>query len=410
MQQHAGPLESDQPAADREAADRTAASRSTPLTIVSGAVAGDDLERVAGAASEALGRPVAIALPALGMPVICPPGSIVDSQRREIVEYAAAVIRGEAAQPPESVGHAVPIRIGREVIGLVATSASSPDSAAPDELPDEQRAWLEATADAAAVATLMRDAEEGSIEQSRRALLQTLRNAAPGDAAALGADARRLGFDFSSGALAVCALARDGDGAADASDPVQNQPGLIARIAPGFVLGLVPLGGGAEDGVITLVDELSALAMEVAVSAPRRDPALLAEALREAELLAELARSLGGSISGQEETYRLLIGVLIRNPEELELLRAQTVSALSAYDVRHDTDLLATLETFLVHDGSTTETAEAMNLHRHTVGYRLSRAHEVSGLSPYESDGRERLSLGLKAHQILEADGRRSQR
>ena len=78
------------------------------------------------------------------------------------------------------------------------------------------------------------------------------------------------------------------------------------------------------------------------------------------------------------------------------------------YDLRHDTDLVATLQAFLAHDGSTTETAEAMALHRHTVGYRLSRVHEVSGLSPYESDGRERLSLGLKAHQILEADARRA--
>jgi DNA-binding PucR family transcriptional regulator len=51
-----------------------------------------------------------------------------------------------------------------------------------------------------------------------------------------------------------------------------------------------------------------------------------------------------------------------------------------------------------------------MGLHRHTVGYRLARVHEVAGLSPYESDGRERLSLGLKAHQILRADQRRSQR
>ncbi len=67
---------------------------------------------------------------------------------------------------------------------------------------------------------------------------------------------------------------------------------------------------------------------------------------------------------------------------------------------------LATLRAFLAHDGSTTETAEAMKLHRHTVGYRLSRVHEVSGLSPYESDGRERLSLGLKAHQIIIAAAR----
>jgi DNA-binding PucR family transcriptional regulator len=127
-------------------------------------------------------------------------------------------------------------------------------------------------------------------------------------------------------------------------------------------------------------------------------------------LLLELSEVAGAALSGQEETYRLLIGVLLRNPEELASLRAGTISPLAAYDAEHDTDLLATLETFLAHHGSTTETAEAMNLHRHTVGYRLSRVHEVSRLSPYESDGRERLSLGLKAHQILEAAGRRAGR
>lgn len=69
-------------------------------------------------------------------------------------------------------------------------------------------------------------------------------------------------------------------------------------------------------------------------------------------------------------------------------------------------ELLATLQAFLAHDGSTTETADALALHRHTVGYRLSRVQEVLGLSPYESDGRERLSLGIKAHQILEVERR----
>jgi purine catabolism regulator len=77
---------------------------------------------------------------------------------------------------------------------------------------------------------------------------------------------------------------------------------------------------------------------------------------------------------------------------------------LARYDAEHDTDLLATLQAFLAHHGSTTETADAMHLHRHTVGYRLARVHEVSGLSPYDSDGRERLGLGLKADQILSAN------
>jgi DNA-binding PucR family transcriptional regulator len=51
-----------------------------------------------------------------------------------------------------------------------------------------------------------------------------------------------------------------------------------------------------------------------------------------------------------------------------------------------------------------------MALHRHTVGYRLARVQEVSGLSPYESEGRERLSLGLKAHRIMVAESRRLER
>ena len=99
--------------------------------------------------------------------------------------------------------------------------------------------------------------------------------------------------------------------------------------------------------------------------------------------------------------------MLARDRDELQALRERTVSPLADYDERHDTELLATLRAFLAHDGSTTETAEAMKLHRHTVGYRLARVHEVSGLSPYESDGRERLSLGIKAREILAAEQRR---
>ncbi len=146
-----------------------------------------------------------------------------------------------------------------------------------------------------------------------------------------------------------------------------------------------------------------------AAAAPRATPlnvgpvaATLTERVVE-ELLAELAQIRGVEFSGHEETYRLLIGVAIRNPNELERLREQTVAPLVGYDAKHETELVQTLQEFLTHDGSTSETAEAMRLHRHTVGYRLARVHEVSGLSPYESDGRERLSLGLKAHEILRA-------
>jgi purine catabolism regulator len=175
---------------------------------------------------------------------------------------------------------------------------------------------------------------------------------------------------------------------------------------------LLPLAstGAADETARELAAELARRGMDVAVSTPRRTPDALHEALREAELLVELSATENAPVAGQEETYRLLIGVLLRDREELEHLRARTISALVQYDVQHDTELVLTLQAFLARHGSTTETADAMGLHRHTVGYRLARVHEVAGLSPYESDGRERLSLGLKAHQILRADQRRGER
>jgi purine catabolism regulator len=183
---------------------------------------------------------------------------------------------------------------------------------------------------------------------------------------------------------------------------------LIAEVGKGCVVGLVPLAGerSAEADAAALAEQLSAAGFEAAVSAARKEPSLLREAVREAMLIAELACAPEAALAGQEETYRLLVGVLLRDPDELELLRSRTITPLIGYDAEHDTDLLMTLGTFLAHHGSTTETAEAMGLHRHTVGYRLSRVQEVSGLSPYETDGRERLSLGLKAAQILAAQER----
>jgi purine catabolism regulator len=211
------------------------------------------------------------------------------------------------------------------------------------------------------------------------------------------AEARRLGYELGAGAVALCALLPE--------DVALPDGILIADAGDGRAVGLVALDGGAD--VLSVASHLRAQGCEVAVAAERQDPAKLHEAVREAAVLLELALSGEALFSEQEDTYRLLIGILLRDRGELELLRQRTIAPIRVYDDEHDTELSATLQAFLAHHGSTTETAEAMQLHRHTVGYRLTRVQEVSGLSPYESDGRERLSLGLKADQILEADNRR---
>jgi purine catabolism regulator len=195
-----------------------------------------------------------------------------------------------------------------------------------------------------------------------------------------------------SGAVA----GHDLESVARAASEVLGAPVAIAVPAPGEAVVWPPADLDVEN-LRPLADAAGA-----AVSAVLR---ARNEELRESELLLELGSD-GAGVAGQDETFKLLIGVLLRDRDELEQLRAQTISPLAVYDAEHDTELLPTLRAFLAHHGSTSETAEAMGLHRHTVGYRLARVHDVSGLSPHESDGRERLGLGLKAHEILEADDR----
>ncbi|MGB9182959.1 MAG: helix-turn-helix domain-containing protein [Solirubrobacteraceae bacterium] len=398
----------------------TSAPRATPLTLVSGAIAGDDLERVTASVAHALHRPVAIAIPALGAPVFAPPGSLSAAQLDAVAAHAVATIAGRDSPAPAAVRESVAVQIGDEVVGIVAAGPARAERIGVAE----SRAWLQAAAAAASVTALIRDAQNGDAETGAAKLLHELRAGPPEDLAGFLSRARRCGVELGAGAVAISARATASSNLTAFSPPPRYEGVLTALTAPGRLLALAPLDSEpTPDG---LAGRLRELGMEVAISAPRRYPSALAEALREAELLLELAGAPGSAPApaaapgtpppdpaapdlpnGHGETYRLLIGVLLRDPDELAQLRERTISSLVSYDQRHDTDLLATLQAFLAHDGSTTETAEAMALHRHTVGYRLSRVHEVSGLSPYESDGRERLSLGLKAHQILEADAQR---
>ena len=89
------------------------------------------------------------------------------------------------------------------------------------------------------------------------------------------------------------------------------------------------------------------------------------------------------------------------DPSELQRFHDETVAALVAYDDQYETELLRTLETFLDADGNVAKTAERLFTHRHTIRYRLDRVRELTGLDVGSTDGRERLSLGLKAMRVL---------
>ena len=139
---------------------------------------------------------------------------------------------------------------------------------------------------------------------------------------------------------------------------------------------------------------------------PRRapDPADLHRAGAEALLAANVAEGdADRPVLAFEETgaYRLLLPAMSEDPAELQRFYAETVEPLVAYDEQYETELVQTVEAFLDADGNVAGTAQRLFTHRHTIRYRLERVKELSGLDVGSTDGREKLSLGLKAMRVL---------
>jgi sugar diacid utilization regulator len=134
------------------------------------------------------------------------------------------------------------------------------------------------------------------------------------------------------------------------------------------------------------------------------DPGDLPRAAGEALLAANVAQGGSDGVAlafEQTGAYRLLLSAMTENPSELQRFFAETVEPLLAYDEQYETELVRTLATFLEADGNVAGTAQRLFTHRHTIYYRLERVRELSGLDVSSSDGREKLSLGLKAMRVL---------
>ncbi|MDQ6750115.1 MAG: helix-turn-helix domain-containing protein [Actinomycetota bacterium] len=189
--------------------------------------------------------------------------------------------------------------------------------------------------------------------------------------------------------------------------------GALAALAerpdarPGEIVLLVP---GEEDGAGRRVADavlrelranLYGYGFVVGRSRAARDPLELARAGKEALLAANVAMADGASTVLAFEDMGAYTILLTSGPEELQRFYAETVEPIRAYDEQYESGWVRTLETFLDCDGNVAQTAERLFAHRHTIRYRLKRVHELSGIDILSSDGRERLSLGLKAMRVL---------
>ncbi len=180
-------------------------------------------------------------------------------------------------------------------------------------------------------------------------------------------------------------------------------------VAAAEVLMLLPTGeeqvaARAADAVMTEMQAaLPGCTLALGRSRIADDAADLPRAASEALLAANVADDGSGVSLAFEQTgaYRLLLSTMSENPLELRRFFAETVEPLIAYDEQYETDLLETLHTFLEADGNVARTAQRMFTHRHTIYYRLERIRDITSLDVNSTDGREKLSLGLKAMRVL---------
>jgi len=152
-----------------------------------------------------------------------------------------------------------------------------------------------------------------------------------------------------------------------------------------------------------LESALPGFAFAVGRSRHTADPLELPRAANEALLAANVVEGDPERVELAFEdtgTYQLLLPHM-SDPAELRRFYEETVRPLVAYDEQYETDLLGTLATFLDCDANVNQTAARLYTHRHTIRYRFERVRELTGLDVSSTDGREKLSLGLKAMRVL---------
>ena len=265
-------------------------------------------------------------------------------------------------------------------------------------------------------------APERASEEAATSFQRAVLSRRIGDRDDLIARGKELGTDLSQGASVAVVRAH-------ARTPTEDdwRRRLLAvtsrgarSIAPGSIA--APTEVDADEAVILLPDAdgetgrrvSSAVLRELESGLPgfafalgrsRRveDPLDLQRAFDEALLALNVAEGDSERVElAYEETgtYQLLLPYM-SDPTELGRFYKETVRPLVIYDEQYETDLLGTLATFLDCDANVNATAARLITHRHTIRYRFERVRELTGLDVSSTDGREKLSLGLKAMRVL---------
>ena len=366
-----------------------------------------------------------------GVPVVLERESGVDYVGRgRLAESTAAAIAAErpalddwlrevplsAYDPPVALrplgnGEArliAPILVQGSIAGFLSLLGSD------GELGEMHRLAVGRAAHACAIELVRARAARDARDEVEEELLDVLTAGRPGSHDAARERAKRKGFDVEAPYL-VCAAEADEPGKA-----VKIRGAWERLLATMRTSALVRERGAAAVALIShaarrapepkaLMEQLHRAA-RTAVSGPvalgygavRSGTTQVAAAAREAEQALTMGRRLFGADSvtafADLGLYRLLYA--LQPLPEVRAFRDDALERLRARD--RGGVLLQTLGAYLATNGSPTEAADRLHLHRNTVLYRLGRIEDVLGVDLRDAEVRLGLHLALKISDVLE--------
>ena len=340
-------------------------------------------------------------------------GRAVPPSVRDLVAHGQGEANGTIhfRLPMGAEGVALPIRAGESLIGRL--------SLINEQVPDEHAMVLARLTAATMAVELTRD--QGSGKNRRKSFWDRLLARAYEDPVEARDDATSRGIALATGYVAIAieaegldessATAKHADLRRICQEALRTTSGEIVVIerGSGFVFlcpaalevdaanartaaALIPRAASKTLGNVKLVGGAGRYADVI-------NTARTVEEAREALFITRRLFGTGRVIAYEElGVYPLLLrGGATR--EDWRHMSSRVLATLRAYDTKHQTDLIRTMQLYFAVGQNVKTAAAELNVHRHTVFYRLRQIAEISGLnldSPHDQ-------LTLRAAMAVDA-------
>ncbi|WP_158566828.1 PucR family transcriptional regulator [Actinomadura craniellae] len=177
--------------------------------------------------------------------------------------------------------------------------------------------------------------------------------------------------------------------------------GRVSRLVLGVLAvprGVVDATGAAGQALEEALRRLNAPQVRVAIGHPAIELGGLGDSLRDARAALDLRP--GSRVVSARALALDLELARHGDTDHLDRLVRRTIAPLVEWDAAHRTDLVRTLEVFLLHGCSATRAAGVLHLRRQSFYQRLQRIESLLGHTVTEPDVHAALLLAATAHRL----------